>query len=95
MAGGGSDPGAADAARAATLRALAGRIETVMDGSLKAAQTPEWVCPNAEDVRGRLGAYQAKARSIAEQLRAEAAGADNAARRLRDAAPAPEGSAWR
>lgn len=82
----GVDPGALDAQRAARLRALAARVETVVDPVLRAAQTELWECANADDVRGRLGAYQAAARSAAGRLLEEARSAENDARRKRAAA---------
>jgi hypothetical protein len=85
------DPGAADDLRARQLRALAGDIETVADAALKAARSSEWECPNADDVRGKLGTYQTKARSAAADLRAEADKAERSARNKRTAATAAAG----
>ncbi|WP_028045928.1 hypothetical protein [Cellulomonas sp. URHE0023] len=85
---GGFDPGATDARRAAKLRALADRVETALDDTLRVARSEQWACANADDVRGRLTSYQGTARAAARNLREEALSADNDARRKRTAAAA-------
>ena len=85
--GSGLDPGAADALRAARLRALAGRVESVVDDALS-ARTELWSCANADDVRAQLGAHQGAAHSAARHLLEEARSADNDARRKRAASAA-------
>jgi ElaB/YqjD/DUF883 family membrane-anchored ribosome-binding protein len=65
--------------KADDLRELADEIETILDDAYDSADTEEWECPNADDVRGQLSTYQTNARNAATHLRNEATSADNAA----------------
>lgn len=67
--------------RARLLDALADDVETCVDTARQVASTPEWECANADDVRGALDLWRGRARTGAENLRAEASRVRGDARR--------------
>lgn len=77
------DPGVLMGEKADALRALAMEVDVVVDDVVTSAKSPHWVCPNADDVRGRLNTYQRAARTAADDLREEARSLDSQATRIR------------
>jgi hypothetical protein len=65
--------------KATDLRDLADEIETVLDAAHSAADSRDWQCANADDVRGQLSSYRTSAKTAAGHLRDEADDADDAA----------------
>lgn len=71
-------------AKAQSLESLADDVEGCVDAAKAVADSPDWECANATDVRGALGQWRSCARSAAQNLRDEAARVRNDARRAAD-----------
>lgn len=71
-------------AKAAALETLATDVESCVDVAKAVADSPEWECSNATDVRGSLGVWRTAAQTAAANLRGEASRVRGEARRAAD-----------
>ncbi|MDC7120348.1 hypothetical protein OMK64_02230 [Cellulomonas fimi] len=71
-------------AKAQALDALAADVEIAIDPAKSIADSPDWECANATDVRGALNGWRSAAQSAARNLRDEASRVRGEARRAEE-----------